>query len=572
LTKKTSGLIAPHGGKLVNRVLSGSEAQNLLEEGQDLYKIAMNKRMMADIECIANGVYSPLEGFLTEEDYNSVVQDMHLASGTVWPIPVTLTVDESDASNIAEGDKISLTFQDQVIAIMEVTSKYTPDKKVEAFKVYRTEEESHPGVSAIYSAGNVYLGGPISLIATIPHTDFHNYRLTPLQTREAFEEKGWKTVVAFQTRNPIHRAHEYLQKTALEIVDGLFVNPLVGKTKSDDIPADVRMMTYETILGKYYPENRTFLSVFPAAMRYAGPREAIMHAIARQNYGCTHFIVGRDHAGVGDYYGTYDAQEIFEEFQPGEIGITPLKFEHAFHCKQCEQMATNKTCPHDAKDRLFLSGTKVRAMLFEGEMPPPEFTRREVAQILLNATLEKKAITENLQKGVTVWFTGLSGSGKSTIAQNLNKKLIEMGYSTEILDGDIIRQNLTKGLGFSKEDRDENIRRIGFVAGMLTRNNVIVICSTISPYREIRDEVRTKIGDFVEVHVDTPLEVCESRDVKGLYERARSGEIKNFTGISDPYEEPLNPEVTVKTVDETVDESTQQVIDKLKDLGYLNSD
>jgi sulfate adenylyltransferase len=384
-------LIAPHGGSLVNRTVPVDEQNALQARASSLVPIELDSRAFADIECIAHGIYSPLTGFLGEADYRTVVTDMHLANGLPWSIPVTLTVSDELAGDISLDSDVALTWQGEPLAIMTVTDIYRRDKQHEAQHVYGTTEDAHPGVAAVYASGDVVLGGPITLVRSIPHDEFNEHRLTPVQTRAAFAERGWKTVVAFQTRNPIHRAHEYLQKVALEIVDGLFVNPLVGTTKGDDVPADVRMRTYQVILGTYYPKDRVILGVYPAAMRYAGPREAIMHAISRKNYGCTHFIVGRDHAGVGNYYGTYDAQKMFDRFDPAALGITPLKFEHGAFCRTCGQLVTAKTCPHSQDDWVLLSGTKVRQMLSAGELPPPEFSRPEVAQILIEAYRNKQA-------------------------------------------------------------------------------------------------------------------------------------------------------------------------------------
>ena len=559
-----TGLVRPHGGKLINRIVNGDVRERLILESKDLPQLQLTNRNLADVECIGTGIYSPLTGFVGEEDYKRIVQEMRLKNGLLWPIPVTLPVDEEFAQSLSKGSKISLWYKDKIIAIMEISDIYRPDKKEEARKVFRTTEEKHPGVKVLYDSGPVYLGGEITLLNEVPHDDFRQYRLPPARLREEFARKGWRTVVAFQTRNPIHRAHEYLMKVALESVDGLLINPLVGETKSDDIPADIRMKTYEVMMEKYFPSNRVMLAVFPAAMRYAGPREAVMHAIARQNFGCSHFIVGRDHAGVGDYYGTYDAQRIFDTLKKDDLEIQIFKFEHAFYSVATGSMATSKTSPEGGK-KIFLSGTKVRELLKNGELLPPEFTRPEVAHILREAYREKR----RKQKGVTIWFTGLSGSGKTTISRGVEHELRKRGYRVEVLDGDIIRQNLTKGLGFSKEDRDENIRRIGFVAHLLTRNNTIVLAAAISPYRAIRREVRQRIGDFVEVYVNAPVEVCEKRDVKGLYAKARAGEIKNFTGVDDPYEVPEAPEVVCYTDRESVEESVMKVIKKLQELGYI---
>ena len=380
------GLIEPHGKQLVNRSLEGNERQDLFEKAHALPRITLSTRNIADLQCIATGIYSPLEGFVNEAEYNSIVNNMRLSNGLAWSIPVTLQIPEAEAEKCRLDSKIALAHPNgEILAVMTIESKFTPDQDHEAQQIYLTTEDAHPGVKAMKAEGPVYLGGPIELVNDIPYDSFLQYRLSPVQTRLEFANREWKTVVAFQTRNPIHRAHEYITKTALETVDGLFINPLVGMTKSDDIPADVRVKCYETIMRLYYPGDRTLLGVFPAAMRYAGPREAIMHAIARQNYGCTHFIVGRDHAGVGDYYGTYDAQKLFEEFNSDELKIQPVKFEHAFYCKLTKGMATAKTSPSAKEDRIHLSGTKVRAMLREGKCPPPEFTRPEIAEILVDS-------------------------------------------------------------------------------------------------------------------------------------------------------------------------------------------
>jgi sulfate adenylyltransferase len=386
-------MIAPHGGRLINRMAAGDERTALLAKVAGMPKVVVNNRELADIEMISSGAMSPLEGFMTQADYLSVLDSMRLAKGLPWSLPVVLAVKEGDGAQYREGQELALVDErGSALAVLTLEEKYKVKKDVEAQKALGTTDASHPGVQYLKTVGDYYLGGPIRLLNRIQHTTFAKYRLDPKETRVLFKARKWQTIAAFQTRNPIHRAHEYITKCALEITDGLMLHPLVGETKGDDIPADVRMKCYEVLMKDYYPKDRVVLAVYPQAMRYGGPREAIFHAVIRKNYGCTHLIVGRDHAGVGSFYGSYDAQQLFDRFAPGELGITPLKFENSFWCTRTNTMATAKTSPSTPEERISLSGTKVREMLRNGELPPPEFSRPEVAQILIDSMREQQPV------------------------------------------------------------------------------------------------------------------------------------------------------------------------------------
>ncbi len=385
-------LTDPHGGVLVNREVTGRERDQLMRAASAMPRLQLDARQISDLLMISTGAYSPIEGFMGEADYNSVCSNMRLANGVAWPIPITLSVSRDDARRLCVKKDVALYQDHLLLGVLHLEEKYSYGKALQADLVYRTSDQLHPGVQSLYSQGDWLLGGRISLINRPDDLSFPEYRKDPSDTRTIFKDRGWRRVVAFQTRNPVHRAHEYIQKCAMEIADGLLLHPLIGETKSDDVPADVRMRSYEQILANYYPVARTLLAVMPAAMRYAGPREAVFHALIRKNYGCSHFIVGRDHAGVGNYYGTYDAHYIFDEFEPHELGITPLFFDHTFYCKSCGAMASSKTCPHDQSHHVTLSGTKVRELLNAGKLPPTEFSRPEVAQVLIEAYAAARTI------------------------------------------------------------------------------------------------------------------------------------------------------------------------------------
>ncbi|MCI0343703.1 MAG: sulfate adenylyltransferase [Planctomycetales bacterium] len=586
-----SNLIPPHGGNLISRIVPAAKAPRLRERAGRLPSLALDAREIADLELIATGAASPLVGFLGEADYRSVVEQLRLADGTVWPLPLTLAVPEAARGEVAPGREVALRDGGgRLWGLLHVSDLFRRDPLEEARLVYRTEDPSHPGVAYLLGRPEWLAGGTVDVPPLPSDLPFASRRLSPRALRGVIGARGWRRVAGFQTRNPIHRAHEHLTKLALEFADGLVIHPLVGETKGDDIPADVRFRAYEALLDRHYPKERVILAAFPAAMRYAGPREALFHALVRKNYGITHLIVGRDHAGVGKFYGPTEAQEIFDRFTREEIGVEPLRFEPTFFCRACESLASSRTCPHEAAERLELSGTRVREILRSGGALPREFTRPEVAQVLRDfygagaataAPGEEADVTTtattptNGRRGFILWFTGLSGAGKSTLARAISP-FLEEERAVEILDGDEVRTHLSKGLGFSREDRDTNIRRIGFVARLLARNGGVAVTAAISPYSDTRAEVRRAAEaegvPFVEVFADAPLDALARRDPKGLYKRAIEGEIAHFTGVSDPYEPPRSPDVHVRTDRETVEESVGKVLALLRERGLVRGE
>jgi sulfate adenylyltransferase len=596
-----SALVEPHGGVLVDRFVAPSETAAFRERAQLLPRLDLDAREIADLEMIATGASSPLTGFLGFADYESVVERMRLSDGTVWPLPVTLSLTEQGSSALVPGTEAALFGQGRLWGTIEVSEIYDRDALAEARAVYGTVDPSHPGVAYLLSRPRWVVGGPVRVLPLPEDLPFFARRLTPRELRSEIAARGWRSATGFQTRNPIHRAHEHLTKLAMEVTDGLVIHPLIGETKGGDVTAEVRFRAYETLVENYYPKDRTLLAAFPAAMRYAGPREAIYHALTRKNYGMTHFIVGRDHAGVGKFYSPYEAQAIFDRFLPGEIGITPLKLDSTFFCRTCDSTASARTCPHDASHRLELSGTRVRELLESGGELPRQFTRPEIATILRdhyrgnghgnghgngngNGDSDGKRLPVAVQPretggaspagGFILWFTGLSGAGKSTLATALRARL-SGDRPVEVLDGDEIRTVLSADLGFSREDRDTNIRRIGYVARVLARNGVVAIAAAISPYSETRREVhRLAARDgipFLEVFAHAELDALIARDVKGLYKKALAGTIAHFTGISDPYETPQHPDVIVETDRESVEESVVRILEALRERGLIES-
>ncbi|HEX7030682.1 MAG TPA: bifunctional sulfate adenylyltransferase/adenylylsulfate kinase [Gammaproteobacteria bacterium] len=571
--RKFEDLNPPHGGELKDLYLDDAGAQAERERARDLPSWDLTARQLCDIELLLSGGFSPLEGFMGKADHASVCKDMRLADGTVWPMPITLDVTKEFASTVNAGDTIALRDPEGVlIATLEVSDNWEPDLRAEAVAVFGSDDEKHPAVNFLLNRSNpVYLGGRLRGVEAPTHYDFRHLRRTPAELRAEFRKRGWKRIVAFQTRNPMHRAHQELTfRAAKQEEANLVIQPVVGMTKPGDIDHYTRVRCYEHLV-KHYPEQSTMLSLLPLAMRMGGPREALWHAIIRKNYGFTHFIVGRDHAGPGknskgeDFYGPYDAQELVKKHED-ELGIKLVPFQMMVYVKERGEYApVDET--KEGETVLNISGTEFRRRLQEGLDIPEWFSFPDVVAEL------RKTHPARDKQGFTVFFTGLSGSGKSTIANALMVKLMELGgRRVTLLDGDLVRKHLSSELGFSKEHRDINIRRIGYVASEITRNGGAAICAPIAPYAATRRQVREMIepsGGFIEVHVATPLEVCEERDRKGLYAKARAGVIKEFTGISDPYEAPENPEMRIDTREMTPDEAANAIILKLEHLGFL---
>ncbi|PKP70891.1 MAG: adenylyltransferase [Alphaproteobacteria bacterium HGW-Alphaproteobacteria-4] len=553
--------------------VSHESALKLKVEAGNLPSWDLTPRQTCDLELLMNGGFNPLKGFLGQADYESVVETMRLADGTLWPMPITLDVSEAFAAKIEPGQDIALRDQEGVIlAILSVTDKWVPNKANEAAKVFGADDLAHPAVNYLHhQAGPVYLGGPITGIQQPVHYDFKGRRDTPNELRAFFRKMGWRRVVAFQTRNPLHRAHQELTfRAAREAQANLLIHPVVGMTKPGDVDHFTRVRCYEAVLDQY-PSSTTTMSLLNLAMRMAGPREAVWHGLIRRNHGCTHFIVGRDHAGPGknsagqDFYGPYDAQVMFKEYE-SEIGLEMVDFKHMVYVQEKAQYYPANEVP-EGSTVLDISGTELRRRLREGLEIPEWFSFPQVVTEL------RRTSPARSKQGFTVFFTGLSGSGKSTIANALMVKLMEMGgRPVTLLDGDVVRKHLSSELGFSKEHRDLNIKRIGYVASEITKNGGIAICAPIAPYTATRRAVREMIeafGAFVEVHVATSIEECERRDRKGLYKLAREGKIKEFTGISDPYEAPTKAELVVDTENVDVDHCAHQVVLKLESMGLI---
>lgn len=568
-----SALISPHGGTLIDLYLDDEALVAEKTAAKEYVSWDLNPRQLCDIELILNGAFSPLRGFMNRQDYDSVCQDMRLSNQVLWPIPVTLDVPDTFARELKTGQIIALRdLEGVVIATMDVSDIWQPDKQTEALQVYGTDDITHPAVDYLHNTtGEYYVGGSIKGINQPLHYDFAHLRESPSELRTRFTKLGWNRVVAFQTRNPMHRAHQELTiRAAKQVEANLLLHPVVGMTKAGDIDHFTRVRCYEHIM-QHYPVQTTSLSLLPLAMRMGGPREALWHAIIRKNYGCTHIIIGRNHAGAGvdkngkAFYAPYQAQELFAEYQ-AELGIEMVPFESMVYVEdKAQYLAVSETVSTDTV--LNISGTELRRRLGEGLHIPEWFSYPTVVQEL------RKTYPPRHEQGFTLFFTGLSGSGKSTLANALTVKLMELGNRrVTLLDGDIVRKNLSSELGFSKEHRDINVRRIGFVAAEITKNGGIAVCAPIAPYSVTRKWVKSiiePVGGFIEIHVSTPLDICEQRDRKGMYAKARAGLIKDFTGIDDPYEIPESPELRIDTSDSSPEEAAQAILLRLEKLGYM---
>ncbi|HRQ22693.1 MAG TPA: bifunctional sulfate adenylyltransferase/adenylylsulfate kinase [Anaerolineales bacterium] len=568
-----ANLITPYGGKLVNLVVEGAEREELLARAGRLPSIKITMRNLCDLELIATGGFSPLATFMGKADYERVLREMRLADGTLFPLPITLTADPKELPTV--GEELALRSANfDLIAVMRLDEVYHWDIETEAALAYGSTDSKHPMVSEMERWEKVCISGPMKVLNLPKYYDFVNLRHTPAQVRERLEAMGNDNVVAFQTRNPLHRIHEELTKRAAAQVNGsLIIHPVVGMTKPGDVDHYTRVRTYKALVDNYYDKKDTMLSLLPLAMRMAGPKEALLHAVIRRNHGANHFIVGRDHAGPGNdstgkpFYGPYDAQELMKQYEH-ELGVKMVPFEMLVYLPDEDRYVEEKDVPKGAKVAN-ISGTQVRDdYLVKGKLLPEWFTRPETAEIL------REMYPPRHKQGFAIWFTGLSGSGKTATTQVLTSLLLEHGREIAVLDGDVVRTHLSKGLGFSKEDRDTNILRIGFVAGEIVHAGGAVVCAAISPYRATREEARKMVGaNFIEIFMDTPVEVCEQRDVKGLYAKARQavedGKPMGFTGVDDPYEPPITPEITLKGYGATPEDNARIIVQYLEEQGYL---
>ncbi len=572
-TRSTTTLIAPYGGRLVDLLVPQEELAEARAYASTLPSLQISPRAVCDLEMLASGAFSPLDQFMGEADFRRVLAEMRLSDGTLFPMPITLPV-AADAGLRAGSDVALRDSMNDLLAIMTIDELYPWDPADMAERVLGSQDSKHPLVQEMVRWGRLNASGPIRMLQMPRHYDFQDLRRTPAETRQILSETGRENVVAFQTRNPLHRAHEELTKRATASVDGvLLLHPVVGLTKPGDVDHYTRVRTYKALAENHYDPDRIVLSLLPLAMRMAGPREAVWHAIIRRNHGANHFIVGRDHAGPGKdsngapFYGPYDAQELVKQYEK-EIGVRMIPFSEMLYLPEEDRYEEDSRIPEGTQTAA-ISGTQVREdFLAKGRLLPDWFTRPETAEILAEAYPPRH------REGLCIWLTGLSGSGKSTTAAVLSVLLLEAGRQVTELDGDVVRTHLSKGLGFSREDRDTNILRIGFVASEIVRHGGTVMCAAVSPYRGTRDSVRSMMDDdqFIEVFVDTPLSVCEQRDVKGMYAKARRGEIKEFTGISDPYETPLSPEITLNTVDCSPEENARRIMADLAQRGFVRWD